>query len=73
MLHPLTIIYQTLNNILELLKGIFLFKKNVTQIEDKHVDILHQNENYLIINKPYDLLINSEEIGIKVSLRKKNK
>lgn len=42
------------------------FKTPLPQILNQEVEVVYQNENYLVVNKPFDLLINSEETNKEV-------
>ncbi|XP_008478591.1 RNA pseudouridylate synthase domain-containing protein 1-like [Diaphorina citri] len=42
------------------LQSIFIIRKKLKP-NNQLIEVLHQNDNYLVVNKPYDLLINSDE------------
>lgn len=42
------------------MKSLFGYN-DATQPQNQEIEVLYQNENYLVVNKPFDLLINSED------------
>ncbi|XP_008207414.2 RNA pseudouridylate synthase domain-containing protein 1 isoform X1 [Nasonia vitripennis] len=50
---------------------IFTFlKTNLTKnVECNYIEILHQSDNFLIVNKPYDMVINSNNPSVKKSVQ----
>lgn len=49
------------------LQSIFITRKKLKP-NKQLIEVLHQNDNYLVVNKPYDLLINSDESDKEVNI-----
>lgn len=63
------IVYLLRMPILNLLEKFISYLFSNSNTNDKVLDILHKSDNFIIVNKPYDILINSDDVNVKPTVQ----